>query len=152
MKINFKTAEEYIEKIPLDRRNSFEMLRYVILENLPKGFSETINYGMIGYVVPFSIYPDGYQTDPKQPLPFVNIASQKNYFALHHLGLYANKNLLDWFVNEYPKFSKTKLDMGKGCVRFKDPNKIPLELIGKLISKISVSDWISIYESAIKKK
>jgi uncharacterized protein YdhG (YjbR/CyaY superfamily) len=151
MKINFKTPEQYIEQIPPDRRNSFEMLRQVILENLPKGFSETINYGMIGYVVPFSIYPDGYQADPKQPLPFINIASQKNYFVLHHLGLYANKNLLDWFVNEYPKFSKTKLDMGKGCVRFKDPNKIPFELIGKLISKISVSEWISIYESKIKK-
>lgn len=152
MKINFKTPEEYIEQIPPDRKTSFEMLRKIILENLPKGFSETINYGMIGYVVPFSIYPAGYQTDPKQPLPFVNIASQKNYFALHHLGLYADKNLLDWFVNEYPKFSKTKLDMGKGCVRFKDPEKIPLVLIGKLISKISVSEWISIYESKIKKR
>jgi len=144
--------QQYIEQIPPDRRNSFEMLRNVILENLPKGFSETINYGMIGYVVPFSIYPEGYQTNPKQPLPFINIASQKNYFALHHLGLYANKILLDWFVNEYPKHSKKKLDMGKGCVRFKDPKEIPFELIGKLISKISVSEWISIYESTIKKK
>lgn len=152
MKINVKTPEQYIEQVPLDRRNSFEMLRNVILENLPKGFSETINYGMIGYIVPFSIYPDGYQTDPRQPLPFVNIASQKNYIALHHLGLYANKKLLDWFVNEYPKYSIKKLDMGKGCVRFKDPKEIPFELIGKLISKISVTEWISIYESIIKKK
>jgi uncharacterized protein YdhG (YjbR/CyaY superfamily) len=152
MKINFKTPEEYIANIPPDRRNSFEILRKVILENLPEGFTETINYGMIGYVVPFSIYPGGYHADPKQALPFINIASQKNYFALHHLGLYANKNLLDWFVNEYPKFSKTKLDMGKGCVRFKDPNKIPLELVGKLIGKISVPEWIAIYESEIKKK
>ena len=151
MKTSFKTAEEYIEQVPNDRRNSFELFRNVILENLPKGFSETINYGMIGYVVPFSLYPNGNHADPKQPLPFINIASQKNYFSLHHLGLYSNKNLLDWFVNEYPKFSKTKLDMGKGCVRFKYPNKIPLELIGKLIRKISVSDWISMYESAIKK-
>jgi hypothetical protein len=109
MKINFETPNEYVENIPLDRRDSFEKLRKVILENLPKGFFETINYGMIGYVVPFSLYPDGYKADPKQPLPFVNIASQKNYFAVHHLGLYANKNLLDWFVNEYPKFSKTKM-------------------------------------------
>jgi len=152
MKISYKTPEEYIENIPPEKRDSFEMLRNVILENLPEGFSETINYGMIGYIVPFSVYPAGYHADPKQPLPFVNIASQKNYFALHHLGLYANKNLLDWFVNEYPKFSKTKLDMGKGCVRFKDPGKIPFELIGKLISKISVSEWISEYESTIKKK
>lgn len=128
------------------------MLRRVILENLPEGFSETINYGMIGYVVPFVIYPGGYQADPKQPLPFVNIASQKNYFALHHLGLYADKKLLDWFVDEYPKFSKKKLDMGKGCVRFKDPHDIPFELIGKLISKVSVNEWISTYESTIKKK
>jgi hypothetical protein len=152
MKISVATPEQYFEQIPSDKRNSFEMLRNVILENLPKGFTETINYGMIGYVVPFSIYPDGYQTDPKQPLPFVNIASQKNYFALHHLGLYANRDLLDWFVNEYPKFSKTKLDMGKGCVRFKDPDKIPFELIGKLISKMSVAEWISVYERTIKKK
>ena len=152
MKINVKTPEQYIEQIPLDRRNSFEMLRNVILENLPKGFSETINYGMIGYVVPFSIYPNGYQANSKQPLPFVNIASQKNYISLHHLGLYADKKLLDWFVNEYPKYSKKKLDMGKGCVRFKDPKEIPFELIGKLISKISVTEWISIYESVIRKK
>jgi uncharacterized protein YdhG (YjbR/CyaY superfamily) len=152
MKINFKTPQEYIEQIPPDRRNAFEMLRNVILENLPKGFSETISYGMIGYVVPFSIYPNGYQSDPKKPLPFINIASQKNYFALHHLGLYANKTLLDWFINEYPKLSKTKLDMGKGCVRFKDPKKIPFELIGTLVRKINVSEWISMYESTIMKK
>jgi uncharacterized protein YdhG (YjbR/CyaY superfamily) len=152
MKIDASTPEQYIKLVPPERRNSFEMLRNVILENMPNGFTETINYGMIGYVVPFSIYPDGYQTDPKQPLPFVNIASQKNYIALHHLGLYASEDLFNWFVNEYPKFSKTKLDIGKGCVRFKDPNKIPFDLVGKLISKISVSEWISIYETKIKRK
>jgi uncharacterized protein YdhG (YjbR/CyaY superfamily) len=152
MKINVRTPEEYIAQIPPDRRKSFEMLRKTILDNLPEGFTETISYGMIGYVVPFSIYPGGYQSDPKQPLPFVNLASQKNYFALHHLGLYASKDLLDWFAGEYPKFSKTKPDMGKGCVRFKDPDKIPYELIGKLICKISVPEWIALYESNIRKK
>jgi hypothetical protein len=152
MKENFASPEDYIKQIPPDRRNSFELLRNVILENLPKGFSETMSYGMISYVVPFSIYPDGYHSDPKMPLPFISLASQKNYFALHHLGLYADKKLLDWFVGEYPKFSKTRLDMGKGCVRFKDPDKIPFELVGKLIKKISVADWISSYESNIKKK
>ena len=152
MKINFKTPEEYIEQIPLDRRNSFEMLRNVILENLPKGFSETINYGMIGYVVPFSIYPNGYQANPKQPLPFVNIASQKNHIALYHMGIYGNKELLNWFVTQYTTSFKSKLDMGKGCFRFKKPELIPYHLIGELTSKISVTDWIKMYEQNLIRK
>lgn len=151
MKPNFETAESYIEQISDDKRNAFEKLRNTILDRLPNGFEETMNYGMIGYLVPKSIYPNGYHSNPKLPLPFVNIGCQKNYFVLHHLGLYANPKLLEWFVNEYPNHSKTKLDMGKGCVRFKKIDEIPHELIGLLMEKISVSDWISMYENSLKK-
>jgi uncharacterized protein YdhG (YjbR/CyaY superfamily) len=145
------TVKEYLSEIPQDRKTSFNKLRDTILKNIPNGFEECMNYGMIGYVVPFSIYPDGYHCDSKLPLPFVNIASQKNFIALYHMGIYANPEILNWFVNEYPKHSKQKLDMGKSCIRFKNPDNIPFELIGELIKKMSVKDWISSYESQYKK-
>lgn len=151
MQIKAETPEEYLEKIPEDRKSPMEKLRKVILENLPDGFTETINYGMIGYVVPHSIYPDGYHCSPELPLPFMSIASQKNFIGLYHMGIYANEKLLQWFVDEYTKQVPTKLDMGKSCIRFKKPEQIPFELIGELSSKVSVDDWIEIYESAIKR-
>ena len=146
-----QTPQQYIEQLPEDRRIAIEQLRKVIRENLPKGFSETISYGMISYVVPHSIYPDGYHCDRKQPLPFISIASQKNFIALYHMGLYANKELLNWFTGMYPTFSKTKLDMGKSCVRFKKPDQIPLDLIGQLCSKMNVEQWIELYGRELKK-
>lgn len=146
-----KTPEEYLEKLPEGRKQAFIKLRNTILENLPKGFSEEMNYGMIGYVVPKNLYPDGYHCDPKLPLPFMNIASQKNFIALYHMGIYAKKELYDWFVEEYSKHVKTKLDMGKSCIRFKNPEKIPFELIGELVSKMSLEEWIGIYEQNIKR-
>lgn len=152
MKYEATTPDEYIEAIPEERKPFIQALRKVITENLPDGFSEELNYGMIGYVVPHSVYPDGYHCDPKLPLPFMNIASQKNFIALYHSGIYADKNLMDWFVAEYPKYVKTKLNMGKSCIRFKKPEQIPLELIGKLASKMTPQDWISLYETNIKKK
>ena len=109
-------------------------LRKVIKDNLPKGFEETMSYGMIGYVVPHSIYPDGYHCDPKLPLPFMNLASQKNYIAVYHSGVYASEKMNKWFTAEYAKHCKTKLDMGKSCVRFKKMDDIPYELIGELAS------------------
>ena len=121
-------------------------LRTIILENIPQGFSEVMSYGMIGFVVPHAIYPAGYHCDPKLPLPFINLASQKNFIALYHMGLYSNKNILDWFIAEYPKHSSSKLDMGKSCIRFKDSEKIPYDLIAELVKKMSVKDWIRIYE------
>lgn len=145
------TPEEYLEKLPEGRKEAFLELRNTILENLPKGFSEEMNYGMIGYVVPKSLYPSGYHCDPKLPLPFVSIASQKNFIALYHMGIYAKKELYDWFVAEYPKHVKTKLDMGKSCIRFKNPEKIPFGLIGELVSKMSPEEWIGIYEQNIKR-
>ncbi|HSD15281.1 MAG TPA: DUF1801 domain-containing protein [Flavobacterium sp.] len=144
-----KTPQEYIDSLPEDRKVAVEKLRSVILNNLPKGFHETMGYGMLGYVVPHSIYPNGYHCKPETPLPFLNIASQKNFVAVYHMGMYTDKNLLDWFTSEYPKHAKTKLDMGKSCIRFKKMDQIPFELLGELFQKMSVEDWISKYEAVL---
>jgi hypothetical protein len=151
MQIAATTPDEYLELIPDDRKPAMNRLRQTILANLPKGFEETISYGMIGYVVPKTIYPAGYHCDPKLPLPFMAIASQKNFVAFYHMAIYADKQLYDWFTAEYPKHSKLKLDMGKSCTRFKKPAEIPFDLIGQLVQKISVDKWIDIYETVIKK-
>lgn len=151
MQYQATSPEDYISQIPEERKAIIEQLRKVINENLPKGFKEGIGYGMVGYSVPHSIYPAGYHCDPKQPLPFMGFASQKNFVSFYHMGIYADKALLDWFVAEYPKYVKTKLDMGKSCIRFKKPEQIPLELIAELVRKVSVEDWISTYESAFNK-
>lgn len=152
MQYQVQTPDEYIKAIPEERQPIMRALRKVIKDNLPKGFSEEINYGMIGYVIPHSLYPDGYHCDPKLPLPFMNIASQKNFIAIYHSGIYADQELMNWFVNEYPKYVKTKLDMGKSCIRFKKIDQIPLKLIGELASKMTAQEWIFLYESRIKKK
>jgi uncharacterized protein YdhG (YjbR/CyaY superfamily) len=145
------TVKQYINELPDERKIAIEKLREVIAKNLPKGFEETINYGMIGYVVPKNLYPNGYHCDTNLPLPFISIASQKNFIALYHMGIYANEALLNWFVNEYPKYCAQKLDMGKSCIRFKKVESIPFDLIGKLVSKITVNQWIELYESVLKK-
>jgi len=145
------TPEEYVNSLPDDRKEGMNKLRKVILKNLPKGFEECMNYGMIGYVVPHKLYPNGYHCNPKLPLPFMNIASQKGFIAVYHMGIYADKKLYDWFTAEYKKQSNTKLDMGKSCLRFKKPEHIPFDLIGELASKLTVNDWVSRYESAFKK-
>ena len=146
-----KTPEAYINALPQDRKDAVSKLRKVILKNLPNGFTETMGYGMLGYVVPHSIYPDGYHCDPKLPLPFMSIASQKNFVGVYHMGIYANKDLHDWFVNEYTKHSNRKIDMGKSCIRLKKIEEIPYELIGELASKMTPNEWIKIYENAIKR-
>lgn len=143
---------EYINNLPDDRKQVINKLRKTILDNLPEGFSETINYGIIGYVVPHSIYPNGYHCDPKLPLPFMSMASQKNFIAIYHMGLYANQKLMNWFLQEYPKHCDTKLDMGKSCIRFKKINQIPFDLIAELSKKVTVKEWIAIYEESFKKK
>lgn len=147
-----ETVAAYLEELPEDRRETIEKIRKVIKKNLPKGFQEIMNYGMIGYVVPHSAYPSGYHCDPKLPLPFLNLASQKNNIAIYHMGIYADKKILDWFTTEHKKASKKKLDMGKSCIRYKNPEDIPYELIGELVKKMSVADWIKIYESNVKTK
>ena len=143
---------QYIAELPEDKRIVIEELRKVISINLPEGYQEVMSYGMIGYVVPHELYPNGYHCNPKLPLPFMNIASQKNFIALYHMGIYANPELLNWFVSEYPKHCKSKLDMGKGCIRFKKMDDIPYDLIGELCQKMTIKEWINTYESAIKKK
>ena len=151
MQSSAQTVEEYLNEIPQERKPYFLKLRETILNNIPEGFSEEMNYGMLGYVVPHSIYPNGYHCNPKLPLPFVGIASQKNFIALYHMGIYANPDLLNWFVSEYPKHSSQKLDMGKSCIRFKKADQIPFDLIGELMQKMTVEDWINLYESQLKK-
>lgn len=151
MQSKAETADSYIEELPEERKDAIKKMRKVILKNLPKGFKETMGYGMMSYVVPHTIYPAGYHCDPKVPLPFLAVASQKNFVALYHMGIYANKELLDWFTTAYPDHCKTKLDMGKGCVRFKKMNDIPYDLIAELVSKMSVQQWIDIYEQNLKK-
>lgn len=144
------SIQDYINAIPEERKPHFLKLRETILQNIPKGFEEQLSYGMIGYVVPFSIYPKGYHCNTKLPLPFVNIANQKNFIALYHMGIYVKPNLYDWFVTEYPKHSKQKLDMGKSCIRFKKMDQIPNDLIAELIQKITPENWIEYYEANIK--
>ena len=151
MKHPGSTPLEYINSLPEDRRKAMAKLRSVIRKNIPKGFREQINYGMPGWVVPFSKFPDGYHCDPRLPLPFLNIASQKNFIALYHMGIYADKKLMNWFVKEYPKHSDLKLDMGKSCIRFKNIEMISFELIGTMVSKMTPDDWIGIYEKSIRR-
>ena len=150
MKIEANSPADYISKVPEERQAAMKKLRKTIKKHLPKGFKEQMSYGMIGYVVPKSAYPDGYHCDPKLPLPFMNIASQKNLIALYHSGIYAHPPLHDWFVKEYPNHCSRKLDMGKSCVRFKKIEEIPYDLIGELVSKMDMDQWISIYESNVK--
>ena len=152
MKIEAQSLQEYLENLPDERREPIEKLRKIISENLPKGFEEQLSYGMIGYVVPKSIYPKGYHCTPELPLPFLSIASQKNSINLYHMGIYADEKLLLWFQEEFPKHSKKKLDMGKSCMRFKKPEDIPYELIGELARKMTPQDWIEMYGNAFVKK
>jgi uncharacterized protein YdhG (YjbR/CyaY superfamily) len=145
------TVTAYMQEVPEERRKIIEALRKVIKQNLPKGFEEQMNYGMIGYVVPHTLYPGGYHCKPSDPLPFMNIASQKNFIAIYHMGIYADPSLLKWFTEAYAQRVKGKLDMGKSCIRFKKPDQIPVDLIGELASKISPQEWITLYEKAFKK-
>lgn len=151
MKAIGNTINEILENIPEDRKAQFNKLHEVIVKSLPKGFEAAISYGGLGYVVPHSIYPAGYHCKPSEPLPFAGIASQKNSINFYHMGLYAKPELIEWFVKEYPKHCKQKLDMGKSCVRFKKPDDIPFQLIGDLMKKMKVKEWIEIYESKYKK-
>lgn len=146
-----ETVDQYIDQLPEDRKDAVTKLRQTVLENLPEGFEECINYGMIGYVVPHSIFPEGYHCDPKLPLPFLNIASQKGHIGFYHMGVYSDEKILKWFQEEYKNRVPTKLDMGKSCIRFKNTKHIPYDLLGELVTKISVEDWIATYQSSIKR-
>ncbi len=145
------TVAQYISELPAERKEAITKLRKVIKSNLPKGFKEEMNYGMIGYVVPHGLFPPGYHTTPHLPLPFMNIASQMNFIAVYHMCLYSNPKLLKWFTTEYEKAKIGKPDMGKACIRFKHPEKIPFKLFGELATKITVDEWIKIYEKNLNR-
>jgi uncharacterized protein YdhG (YjbR/CyaY superfamily) len=149
MKNEFNTVSDYIDSLPEDRRKVISKLRSVIRKNIAEGFKEGIGYGMISYSVPHSLYPPGYHVDPKVPLPFISLGSQKSHVAVYHHGLYADKKLLAWFTAEYKKTGIAKLDMGKSCIRFKKPELIPYDLIGRLVSKMTAAEWIKVYESGL---
>lgn len=151
MQIQADSVEDYISKIPEERQEVFRKIFNAVNDNLPQGFKENISYGMVGWAVPLETYPAGYHCTPGSPLPFISLASQKNCIALYHMGIYAKPELLDWFVAEFPKYSKRKLDMGKSCIRFKNRDDIPFELLAEVSKKMTVQDWISIYETKFKK-
>jgi len=151
MKAEGTTVKEILTNLPADRIEPFNKLHNVIVQNLPKGFEAAMSYGGLGYVIPHSLYPAGYHCKPSEPLPFAGLASQKNSINFYHMGIYFDPKLLEWFVSEYPKHTKQKMDMGKSCIRFKKMDEIPYQLIGELASKMSVLKWISIYENNLRK-
>ena len=151
MRSEAKTAIEYLSSLPEERIEPMDKIYKAITKNLPQGFAEGMGYGMLGWSVPHSLYPPGYHCDPKQPLPFLGIASQKNFIALYHMGIYSDPKLLKWFTDEYPKHCKRKLDMGKSCIRLKYMDDIPYKLIGELASKMTPQEWITTYERVLKR-
>ena len=151
MQSSAQTPDQYTAQLPEERKVIIQKLRKIVLKNIPKGFEEVMGYGMLGYIVPHKIYPKGYHCNPKDPLPFFGIASQKNSINIYHMGVYADTNLYDWFITEYPKHCKSKLDMGKSCIRLKNLDDIPYDLIGELCTKMTVKQWIKMYETSFKR-
>jgi uncharacterized protein YdhG (YjbR/CyaY superfamily) len=145
------TVSDYIDNVQEERKSVFLQVLEAVRKGIPSDFEECISYGMIGFVVPHSLYPKGYHCDPKLPLPFISLANQKNSINLYHMGIYANADLLDWFVDSYNKSSGSKLDMGKSCIRFNPKKEIPYLLIQELCSKMKAEEWIKLYESAFNK-
>jgi len=152
MKHEVSTIEDYIKKLPDDRQEAMTHLLQLLREKLPEGFKETLSYGMPTFVVPFSLYPAGYHCNTKQELPFISVASQKNHLAIYHMGIYADKGLMEWFLQQWNQYSSHKIDMGKSCIRFKNMQKIPYELFGELFAKMNPEAWIALYEKEFRKK
>lgn len=151
MRIEANTPDDYFQKVPDKQKEAMLKLRKILLKSLPKGFEEVLSYGMPSYAVPHSIYPQGYHCKTSEPLPFISLAAQKQHIGFYHMGIYSNPELMDWFISEFPKHSSLKLDMGKSCIRFKNPDKIPFELLEELVTKVSCNEWIDTYEASIKK-
>ncbi|GJM24448.1 MAG: hypothetical protein DHS20C16_08630 [Phycisphaerae bacterium] len=149
MQSKAKTVKEYLDALPEDRRKALQAVRKVIKANLDKGYKEGMQYGMIGYFVPHTIYPDGYHCDPSEPLPFASIASQKNHMAIYMMCVYSDAKLQEWFKKAWAKTGK-KLDMGKSCVRFKKLEDLPLEIIGETIRRVPVKKYVDHYVSVLK--
>ena len=153
MQSDAKTVEEYLQELPNERRESIVKLRTILKENLPSGYEERMMYGMITYVVPLKTYPKGYHVNKgEEPLPFISLGNQKNYIALYHNGIYAKSDLEQWFRQEYKERVTSKLDMGKSCIRFKNVDKIPYDLIAELARKITVDEFVTLYEESIPEK
>lgn len=150
MSVKILTVEDYLEKLPNERKEVLHKIRQILLSNLPNGFQEEMNYGLPSFVVPKKLYPPGYHVNPKISLPFISLASQKNHIGFYHLGLYANPSLLQWFTRAYSNTVKYKLDMGKSCIRFKKMDTIPYVLLKELAQKMTPEEWISIYEKHLK--
>ncbi|MEN9400990.1 MAG: hypothetical protein RL632_2093 [Bacteroidota bacterium] len=151
MKAISEEVQLYLNSVVDERKEGFKQLFEVIRTHLPEGFEETISYGMIGWVIPKSTYPAGYHCDPKLPLPFLMMASQKNFISVYHMGIYSEPELMEWFTSEYANRVSTKLDIGKSCIRFKKIESIPFELMGELMTKMKPQDWIARYESMLKR-
>jgi hypothetical protein len=151
MKIDADSVESYIAALPADRQMPFRRLMAVVRENLPEGFEECFSYGGPAFSVPHSLYPAGYHANPKEPLPFISLLSQKSFIGFYHLGVYAQPDLYEWFVQSYKALDMGRLDMGKSCIRLRKLDRIPYPLLGKLCQKMSVSEWIDIYESRLKR-
>lgn len=143
------TVAAYLNELPADRRAAIEAVRNVILANLDKDYEEGMQYGMIGYYVPHRVYPAGYHCDPKQPLPFANLASQKNYMSIYLMGVYGSSGLAQWFNQAWAASGK-KLDMGKCCVRFKKIEDVALDVIAEAIRRQTTAKYVEQYESALK--
>lgn len=141
----------YMNALPEERKAPMLQLFETFQKHLPQGFEADISYKMPSFVVPFSRYPKGYHCDTKVPLPFISIASQKNFIAVYHMGLYAMPDHLQWFTEAYPNHVKSKLDMGKSCIRFKKPEQIPYDLMAELARRITVENWIETYENAFRR-
>lgn len=151
MRSDASTVDQYLAALPEDRQAVISAIRNLLKQQLPEGFAEEMSYGMIAYNVPHRLFPAGYHCDPAQALPFISLASQKNFVALYHMGLYADPELLNWFTGEYPRHSKRKLDMGKSCIRFKNMADIPYELIGELAAKMTPQQWIVLYQKNLQR-
>lgn len=149
MQSKAKTVKQYLAELPDDRREALQAVRAAILKSLPKGYEEGMMYGAIGYYVPHSIYPPGYHCDPKLPLPFAGLASQKNYLTMSLMCVYADPEHGAWFRDAWVKAGK-KLDMGKACVRFKKADDVPLKVVGQAVKRVPVKKFIAVYESAVK--
>ncbi len=150
MTYDAETVDDYISQIPADRKDAFSRLRSVIGSHLPGEFEERLSWGMPTWAVPLSVYPPGYHTRKDEPLPFISIASQKHFIGFYHLGIYAMPQLHEWFLAEWTSRNLGRMDMGKSCLRLKNPDKIPYDLLGELCSKVGAAEWIAIYEGSVR--
>ena len=143
------TVRAYLAGLPKDRREALQAVREVILDHLPKGYEEGMQYGMIGYYVPHSVYAAGYHCDPRQPVPFAGLASQKNHMSLYLMCIYGDQEQLEWFRDAWDR-SGQKLDMGKSCIRFRKVEDVPLKVIGQAVKRVPVRKFLAHYEANVK--